>query len=203
MQIKSLYQTKITCSKYDANIDSTDTVVTVKLIDFNDAPVKNKSVTLTVDKGYFNKNGSTPISGTTTKSITASTNTNGEITATYTASEWGLATFSANQSNIQVNITGWKHIQRNESYDCYINESSVWLGIHGQHINDYNPYEQKIVSMSFTAISSYLPHGNIWMPVADGRIAGRFTGTQLLLKNTTPSSPTVTISGSFFYPRQI
>ena len=108
MQITDLYQTKITCSTYNADIDSTNTVITVKLVDFNGAAVTNKSVTLTCDKGYFNKNGSTTISGTTTKSITATTNSSGEITATWTASEWGLCTFSANNNTVQVNVTGWK-----------------------------------------------------------------------------------------------
>ena len=104
MQITDLYQTKITCSTYNANIDSTDTVITVKLIDFNGAAVTNKSVTLTCDKGYFNKNGSTPISGTSTKSITATTDSSGEITATWTASEWGLCTFSTNTTNTQIKV---------------------------------------------------------------------------------------------------
>ena len=94
MQITDLYQTKITCSTYNANIDSTNTVITVKLIDFNGNAVTNKSVTLTCDKGYFNKKNSTSISGTTTKSITLTTNSSGEITGTWTASEWGLCTFS-------------------------------------------------------------------------------------------------------------
>lgn len=108
MQITDLYQTKITCSTYNANIDSTDTIITVSLIDFNGNAVTGKSVTLTCDKGYFNKNGSTTISGTTTKSITATTNSSGEINATWTASEWGLCTFSASSSNCQVDIHGWR-----------------------------------------------------------------------------------------------
>ena len=111
MQITDLYQTKITCSTYNANIDSTDTVITVKLIDFNGNAVTGKSVTLTCDKGYFNKNGSTTISGTTTKSITATTNSSGEITGTWTASEWGLCTFSTNTHNSQILVQGWKTVQ--------------------------------------------------------------------------------------------
>lgn len=111
MQITDLYQTKITCSTYNANIDSTDTVITVKLIDFNGNAVTNKSVTLTCDKGYFNKKGSTSISGTTTKSITLTTNSSGEITGTWTASEWGLCTFSTNTVKAQVNIKGYKLVE--------------------------------------------------------------------------------------------
>ena len=131
MQITDLYQTKITCSTYNANIDSTDTVITVKLIDFNGAAVTNKSVTLTCDKGYFNKNGSTTISGTSTKSITATTDSSGEITATWTASEWGLCTFSTNNTNIQVRITGWKTKYTETNYTVEYNERYGLLRVHG------------------------------------------------------------------------
>ena len=129
MQISDLYQTKITCSTYNATIDSTNTVITVKLIDFNGAAVTNKSVTLTCDKGYFNKNGSTAISGTTTKSITATTNSSGEITATWTASEWGLCTFSTNNINTQVNVKGWRTYNHDHTavYTVRYNEDWVQL----------------------------------------------------------------------------
>lgn len=129
MIISEFYQTKIEASSYNVNIDSNNTVITVSLIDFNGAPVTGKSVTLTVDRGYFNKNGSTAISGTTTKSITATTNSNGKITATYTASEWGLATFSANNANIQVKVKGWKSLSTGQ-YNCKYNEDTVYLSIH-------------------------------------------------------------------------
>ena len=55
--------------------------------------------------------------------------------------------------------------------------------------------------MSFTAISSYLPHGNIWMPVADGRIIARIYDTQLMTKNVSSISASVTLNGCFYYPR--
>ena len=129
MQITDLYQTKITCSTYNANIDSTDTVITVKLIDFNGNAVTNKSVTLTCDKGYFNKKDSTPISGTTTKSITLTTDSSGEITGTWTASEWGLATFSTNNSNIQIMSHGLKHVVYNEYYQYWYDDHNVYLKI--------------------------------------------------------------------------
>ena len=134
MQITDLYQTKITCSTYNANIDSTDTVITVKLIDFNGNAVTNKSVTLTCDKGYFNKKGSTSISGTTTKSITLTTNSSGEITGTWTASEWGLCTFSTSNSSqpahIQVNVTGWRIHTNNSDYTFLYNHELCELRVH-------------------------------------------------------------------------
>ena len=55
MIISDLYQTNITCSTYNTTIDSgngsTTITVTVKLEDFNKAPVSGKNVALTVDKG--------------------------------------------------------------------------------------------------------------------------------------------------------
>ena len=131
MQITDLYQTKITCSTYNANIDSTNTVITVKLIDFNGNAVTNKSVTLTCDKGYFNKKNSTSISGTTTKSITLTTNSSGEITGTWTASEWGLCTFSTNNTNNQVKVSGWKQIVNQNNTIVKYNGELVFVRLNG------------------------------------------------------------------------
>lgn len=137
MQITDLYQTKIECSTYNANIDSTDTVITVSLIDFNGNAVTGKSVTLTCDKGYFNKKGSTAISGTTTKSITLNTDSNGQITGTWTASEWGLCTFSTNTTNTQINVTGWRtnSHQNPGSYTIRYNEELVEVRVHMSSAN--------------------------------------------------------------------
>ena len=127
MIITELYQTKIEASSYNVNIDATDTVITVSLIDFNSAAVTGKQVVLTCDKGYFNKNCSTAISGTTTKSIIATTDSNGQITATWTASEWGLATFSTNNSNVQIKVDGWKTYRNDSYYVVLYNEDYVYF----------------------------------------------------------------------------
>ena len=134
MIISDFYQTRIEASNYNVNIDSTDIVITVTLIDFNGAAVTGKSVTLTCDRGYFNKNGSTAISGTTTKSITATTDSNGKITATWTASEWGLATFSTSNphqsSHIQINVKGWRIHTNNSDYTFSYNQEWCELRVH-------------------------------------------------------------------------
>lgn len=116
MIITDLYQTKIECNKYNANIDDNTITVTVTLKDFNNNNVIGKNVTLSCDKGFFTKCiGATKqvIDNVVTKSVTGTTNNNGQITATWTASEWGLATFSANNAKIQCNITGWKEVYNN------------------------------------------------------------------------------------------
>ena len=161
MQITDLYQTKITCSTYNANIDSTDTVITVKLIDFNGNAVTNKSVTLTCDKGYFNKKNSTSISGTTTKSITLTTNSSGEITGTWTASEWGLCTFSTNNSNAQINVEGFKTIREETTNIIRFNGEKVQIRI-SQSSNAGLPK-----TYSYTTIpSDYRPVYSVSCPVA-------------------------------------
>ena len=95
MIISDLYNINVKLSKYTTVLESTVTV-TVTLMDFNKKAVTGKSVTLVCSDGYFSKNGNTVISNTTTKSISATTNSSGQITATYTASKTGLISFLIN-----------------------------------------------------------------------------------------------------------
>ena len=70
-------------------------------------------MTITCNVGKFTKlNGST-ISDT--QSVIAQTDNDGEISLTYTCSEWGLVTFSANTKNIQIIVKGWRYIQGTNS----------------------------------------------------------------------------------------
>ena len=99
--------TKIVASDYNPNIDSTITV-TVTVKDVYDDPVENESVQVTCNIGKFTKlNGST-ISDT--QSVTGNTDSNGQFTLTYSCTEWGLITFSANNTSKQVHVTGWREI---------------------------------------------------------------------------------------------
>ena len=90
MQISKLYETKLECSSYNVNIDSTDTTVTLTLVDFNGSPVTNTAVTLKADKGYFTKavgkTTTTYTDASATKTINATTDNNGKVVATWTAS---------------------------------------------------------------------------------------------------------------------
>ena len=135
MIISDLYQTKIEATGYNVDIDSTNTVITVSLIDFNGAPVTGKSVTLSCDRGYFNKNGSTTINGTSTKSITATTDNNGKITATWTASDWGLATFTSNNSNIQINVGGWRTQSLHSTMTLKYNQDTATLKVANSNVS--------------------------------------------------------------------
>ena len=112
MIISDLYYPTIKLNKYNTILGDESVKVTVKLLDFNKKAVTGKSVTLTVNAGYFNKQGNTPLSDTSTKSITATTNSSGQITAYYTANTFGLITFSVNDdAKIQLFVYNTETLQ--------------------------------------------------------------------------------------------
>ena len=114
MIISDLYQTKISCSKYRVSISETITV-TVKLEDFNKTAVTGKPVTLSVDYGKIVSvtKGTSGSVSPDNKSATASTSTTGEIAVSYKAEDWGLCTFSVNNSTASIYVTGWKNVTVN------------------------------------------------------------------------------------------
>ena len=140
MIISDLYQTKISCSKYRMNVSETITV-TVKLEDFNKAPVTGKSVTLSVDYGKILSvsKGTGGNIATGGKSVTAITSSDGEITVSYQAQDTGLCTFIANNTTTQI-LVGWEIISSNKWYS-YSNSNFTfdkrnWAG---KLILKYNP----------------------------------------------------------------
>ena len=118
--------TKIVASDYNPNIDSTITV-TVTVKDVYDDPVENESVQVTCNIGKFTKlNGST-ISDT--QSVTGNTDSNGQFTLTYSCTEWGLVSFSANTTSNQIRVTGFKVVTgTNQTY--YVGEDIVHFRLH-------------------------------------------------------------------------
>ena len=97
--ITDLYNYSISCSNYNPTID-TDISVTVKVTNQAGNPVVGHTVSIL-------KNNSSWKSGTT--------GSNGEFTTTYTCSEWGLTTFSANTSSTHILVEGWKQVWSAES----------------------------------------------------------------------------------------
>ena len=99
--------TSISCNDYNPTIDGTVTLtVTVKDV-YGDA-VSGESVLVTASAGNFTKYNGSTITGAS--SYTGTTNSSGQFTLTYTCSEWGLITFSANNNHIQVKVRGWREI---------------------------------------------------------------------------------------------
>ena len=106
--------TNIECSDYNPSIDGNITV-TITVNDVYGDAVSGESVTVTASEGTFTQlNGSDITSAST---VTGTTNSSGQFTLTYTCSEWGLITFVANNTNNQINVTGWKEVWRNTTSD--------------------------------------------------------------------------------------
>ena len=119
--------TKLTSNNYNVDIDGT-CVITCTLTDIFGNPKAGQNVTVDCDKGYFTKYNDTDISGTSTTSKTGTTDSNGQFTLTYKASEWGLVTFSTNNHNTQIQVKGWKQV------DSYLNEK-IKMYSDGEFIN--------------------------------------------------------------------
>ena len=117
MIISDLYKVIITANKYETNIDSEDVIITVTVKDFNNQPVTGKTIDLTVDKGVFTKKGNSNVSAT--KSLSALSDSNGQMTAQWKANEWGLCTFTVgnNSANIQILVKGWKYLYGSPSHN--------------------------------------------------------------------------------------
>lgn len=135
MIIENFYQTKIECVKdsddssyYNVNIDATDIRVEVSLIDFNGNPIIGKNVTLNVDRGTITsiKSGYNGTIASGKKSVTGTTGADGKLAVLYTASEWGLATFTVNNINTQINVGGWRVVQNDGIYYLKYNDKLVY-----------------------------------------------------------------------------
>ena len=156
-QITNLYDYQISASSYNVNIDS-DVNITVKVTNrATGRPVTGVTVPVL-------KNNSTWKSGTT--------GVNGTFSLSYTADTWGLTTFSANNSNVQINVTGWKYIHegnmggaiikmyRNKE-NGYIHSQSTFtsLGSGTSTFNNMFP-SQLIPAMSVTLPLNYSSGNN-------------------------------------------
>ena len=151
-QITDLYNYQITASKYNVNID-TDVTITVKVTNQLGNPVVGVTVPVLKDNQAW-KSGTTGVNGT--------------FSLTYTADTWGLVMFSANNSNLQINVTGWKLITSNINYEinCLNNK-----------IVEYIIHSSSSVSATGTVKvldgwipNGYIPPNNITSVVSHGQI---------------------------------
>ena len=173
--ITDLYNYSISCSNYNPTID-TDISVTVKVTNQAGNPVVGHTVSIL-------KNNSSWKSGTT--------GSNGEFTTTYTCSEWGLITFSANTTSKQVNVTGRKQMLNNITYSLWVDESTrtavvlanrtnVTIGVgDGFNYNDFKiPSNYRPTTNSFVTIGRTTPGiiNYIW---TDGTVGIYNNGSQI------------------------
>ena len=94
-----MYNIKISCkdennnASYNIDID-TDVTVTATVLDFNGNPVVGENLTI-----YYDDE---------TSIYTGTTDSNGQISTTYTCTEWGTHVFSVETYICFINVNGWK-----------------------------------------------------------------------------------------------
>ena len=118
--------TSVECSDYNPAIDGTITV-TISVDDVYGDAVSGESVTVTASEGTFTQLNGSDI--TSASSVTGTTNSSGQFTLTYTCSEWGLITFTANNKTTQVKVGGYKTTTPHTNYTIYEFEDKVGLKI--------------------------------------------------------------------------
>ena len=131
--------TSVECSDYNPSIDGNITV-TITVNDVYQDPISDENVTVTASEGTFIQLNGSDI--TSASSVTGTTNSSGQFTLTYACSEWGLITFSANNTNNQINVIGWKTYYSDSNYVIKYNENYVLLKITYQGLNPTTSYKQ-------------------------------------------------------------
>ena len=144
----------IGCSSYNPTIDSTVTVtVTVKDV-YGDA-VSGEEVTITASEGNFTAYNGSSITGAS--SHTGTTNSSGQFTLTYTCSEWGLITFSANNVTTQINVSGFREILSNSTFKLFVDESQRIAQVRGNRSGITITEGESFVSSDFIIPTEYRP----------------------------------------------
>ena len=176
--------TDISVSNYNPTIDGTVTLtVTVKDV-YGDA-VSGESVLVTASAGNFTKYNGSTITGAS--SYTGTTNSSGQFTLTYTCSEWGLITFSANTTSTQIKVKGWRTKASSNEYTLRRNEEFVhltiskdsqsisgnWITILDITYSDYRPEKTVYVAGTNSTLYRVNSSGN----VAVARLSGSATTT--------------------------
>jgi len=180
--------TNIECSDYNPSIDGNITV-TITVNDVYGDSVEGENVTVTASEGNFTQLNGSDI--TSASSVTGTTNSSGQFTLTYTCSEWGLITFSANNRSTQVNVTGFKRVLYNITYSLWVDESrkqavvlaersGVTIGAgDGFNYNDFKiPSQYRPSTNSFVTVGRTTPGiiNYIW---ADGTVGIYNNGSQM------------------------
>ena len=133
MIINELYKTEITCTPLVVGEVKT---VTIRLLDFNNNPLKSKQVTVYCDKGYFTSNNQ--------QSVTSTTDATGKLDLNYTSNDGGIVTFKANNTSFSSIISGWKEVTPNIAHASgYTGTYTVKL-----YINDLT--QMGVVSISLS-----------------------------------------------------
>ena len=150
--------TSIECSDYNPQIDGNITVTITVTDVFGDA-ISNESVTVTASEGNFTQLNGTSITAAAT--VTATTNISGQFTLTYTCTEWGLITFSANTVNKQILVKGYKTIKDDSGIRVRVNGDSVECRVIISSTNFPTSFTQ---FTGQTIPEGYRPNGDVTCP---------------------------------------
>ena len=152
--------TSVECSDYNPSIGSTITV-TISINDVYGDAISDESVTVTASEGTFTQLNGSDI--TAASSVTGTTNSSGQFTLTYSCTEWGLITFSANNRSTQVNVTGFKKIAENTTYTLMVDETTRCCRIEAHRTNVTITSGQSFTGYSdFVIPSKYYPKSNCY-----------------------------------------
>lgn len=193
-----------TRDKFNPNIDDV-LVLTITVKNADGTAVSGVSTTVTCNKGYFTKYNNTNISGTSTKSRTVSTNSSGQFTLTYKCSEWGIVNFSANTSNIQIHVDGWKTIYTDANYTLKTNNKLVEVTYHisNLQLNPWNNFSNTTLFKNST-YAPYMPASAQEAQATYWLSARLLTDGQIWVMNQTDWNfgGDVQVFAQFIYPKK-
>ena len=158
--------TNIECSDYNPTIDDYITV-TITVNDVYGDAIEDENVTVTATEGTFTQLNGSDI--TSASSVTGTTNSSGQFTLTYSCTEWGLITFSANNRSTQVNVTGFKKIAENTTYTLMVDETTRCCRIEAHRTNITITNGDSFTGYSdFVIPSKYYPISNCYSLIMRG-----------------------------------
>ena len=170
----SYYVTSLTSSSYNPNIDGTVTV-TVNLKDVYGDNVSGASVTVTASSGTFTQLNGSNI--TAAASVTGTTNASGTFTLTYKCSEWGLITFTANQTTTQIRVSGWREVTLTDTYGTLYVNGAERLADFSYYRTNFNLSSSTTTVSSGIIPSSYRPPDGCVVPLFNSTMGGNISGT--------------------------
>lgn len=171
------YNIKISCkdendnASYNIDID-TDVTITATVLDFNGEPVIGKSLTI-----YYDDE---------TSIYTRTTDSNGQISTTYTCTEWGIHTFSVETFSTSINVTGQKKVKEGSNWSgvtytlyvdeanrsatlvCNISNKDIASGVSNYEMTGWIPSQYRPHSQKF--IKGYRGNNNVFYIFYDGRV---------------------------------
>lgn len=156
----------IACSSYNPTIDGTVTV-TVTVNDVYCDAVSGEEVTVTASEGNFTAYNGTAITGAT--SHTGTTDSNGQFTLTYTASVWGLITFTAPNASTQIKVQGFKSMDMWNG-TLYYDDEKVEYVLNYSASGTYSQSSWTDSQAFETVPSSLRPKHNVYSSLGDTRM---------------------------------